>query len=455
MTSRKPSARPRRSPRRRIDAPGIARLVLENVRCFARAEVPLDAGVTVIIGQNGSGKTTIAEAIASLAHGAGEGHDDFPVRQGAARGRIALLGADGVPLAGWTVGAREPDRTSLIPGQVYAYGQVRALRPAPAPGRGAAPAILGPAFQRAELRPLPQSLSDAARRPATATLFRFDEDLFRDLAAYAALLHDEGASNPAARAAWARFAGWLTGLDKRIDGVAIEDHEGGRRAVFRRRGLPRALPITALSDGYRAMLAVVLDLVIRYAVIFASLEHPLDGEAMVVVDEVDLNLHPRWQREIIRQLVALFPRTRFVLTTHSAAVVQAAIDERHRILVLEETEGEGTQVVPLAPGELRRLDGAEIDSVLVEVFGSPSRYSPTYEDVEREAARLGEALEGEAATAEDRGRLLDVLDELQGLLAKHDEMTRTGPLMSRIAQTQMALLRRLDGEIPGKKKRAR
>ena len=45
----------------------IARLVLENVRCFARAEVPLDAQVTVIIGQNGSGKTSIAEAIASLA----------------------------------------------------------------------------------------------------------------------------------------------------------------------------------------------------------------------------------------------------------------------------------------------------------------------------------------------------------------------------------------------------
>jgi hypothetical protein len=119
--------------------------------------------------------------------------------------------------------------------------------------------------------------------------------------------------------------------------------------------------------------------------------------------------------------------------------------------VLEEKAGEGTSVVRLKPGELARLDGAEIDSVLVEVFGSPSRYSPRYEDVEKKAALLGDKVESGTATAGDRRRLLGLLDELQGLLAKDDDMKRTGRLMSEIARTQIGLLRRLDGETPPEK----
>ena len=422
------------------------RLVLENVRCFVHAVVPLDAQVTVIIGQNGSGKTSIAEAIASLAPGDGEGLDAFPLRRGEAAGSMVMFGEGAEPIAGWTHGGGEEARRRLD-GHVFVYGQYRALRPPP--GRRPRPA--GPSVESAATRPIPRDLKDAVRRSSTGTLFDFDALLFRDLAAYVALLEERSAYEAAANAVWKRFQAWLRGLDERLGDVTIGTHPGGRVAAFERAGLP--LELSELSDGYRAVLAVVLDLVLRYAQLFRELDDPLAGEALVVIDEIDLNLHPRWQRRVIDQLTKLFPGTRFVLTTHSPAVVQAAIDEKRRILLLDETPGR-TLMHPLKKGEFQRLDGAEIDSVLVEVFGLPSRYSPKYEKMEREAARLGDLLEEGTATADDRRKLLGLLDELQGLMARDDELKRSGPLMSEIARVQIGLLRLLEARIPGEKGRA-
>lgn len=401
--------------------------MLEDVRCFQRAEVPLGKQVTVIIGQNGSGKTTIAEALASLAYGEGAGWEELPIRSGARSGAVALEGGAAWPSARWDARGKE----SLGIGELFGYGQYRAVKPE----------------ALTELRMPPQTLADVKRRPATGTLFRFDDNLFGDLSLLAAMLHDAGMFDLAARAAWGGFASWLEKLDARIEGVVIEERGGQRRAMFRRLGT--TLPIAELSDGYRAMLAVVLDLVVRYAVHFGDLLCPLEGRATVVIDEVDLNLHPRWQREIIKQLLHLFPETRFVLTTHSASVVQAAIDDHERcaVLVLKEEKEKGTTVRPLAAGRYDDLDGAEIDSLLVEVFGTPSRYSPTYEALEERTIALREKLENGTGTPAERRELLDGLDELHGLMAREERRKYSGVLMSAIAETQIGLLRKLDAQI--------
>jgi predicted ATPase len=434
-----------------------SRLVLENVRCFVHSEVPLGAQVTVIIGQNGSGKTSIVEALASLALGDGEGLDQFPLRRGGSAGSIALYGADPEPMARWTHGAGLSLRMRLPRGHhVFGYGQYRALRPPVRPRQATGLALLGPEWEQALARALPAHLEDALRRPATRTLTDFDEYLFRDLAAYVALLEERGEYDPAALVVWKRLRAWLMGLDTRIEDVEIVEQEGRRVVAFRRGGV--SLSIIELSDGYRAMLSVVLDLAIRYAQTFSALDDPLAGEAMVAIDEVDLNLHPRWQRRIIDQLTSLFPGTRFVLTTHSPAVVQAAIDDKERaiaVLVLDEKPGEGTTVRRLTKGDLERLDGAEVDSVMVDdaVFDVPSRLSPTYQALEDKAAKLTRKVEDGTATARERQTLLKLLDELQGVLAREEEREGNGPLLSGIARTQIALLKQLDSQLSEKGKR--
>ena len=83
--------------------PPFARLRLRNVRCFADAEVPLGPRVTVLLGENGSGKTTAAEAIAALCAGNGEGWGELPVRHGAGDAEIALYEEGATePAAAWS-----------------------------------------------------------------------------------------------------------------------------------------------------------------------------------------------------------------------------------------------------------------------------------------------------------------------------------------------------------------
>jgi energy-coupling factor transporter ATP-binding protein EcfA2 len=431
-------------------AGGGARLVLENVRCFAHAVVPLDAKVTVIIGQNGSGKTSIAEAIASLAPGEDEGLDEFPLRRGEAQGSMALYGEGAEPIAQWTHPAGSPARRRGDQ-RVFVYGQYRALRPPP--GRRPRQAIGGRLLKKAAARRAPDKLEDALRRSTTKTLFDFDEYLFGDLASYVALLEERSTYDAAARSAWTRLRAWLRALDERLGDVTIETQRGLRRAVFERAGQP--LEITELSDGYRSVLAVVLDLVIRYTQIFSGLDDPLAGEALVVIDEIDLNLHPRWQRRVIDQLTTLFPGTRFVLTTHSPAVVQAAIDGRREVLVLHEKLGAPTSIRKLTQADLRRLDGAEVDSVLVDdaLFDVASKYSPKYERIEERVSELGDKLEAGTGTARDRQILLGLLEDLRRLMVQRDQLEAKGPLMSEIARTQISMLSILDKQLSERPKK--
>ena len=82
------------------------------------------------------------------------------------------------------------------------------------------------------------------------------------------------------------------------------------------------LDVGQLSDGERGILALVLDLARRLSQANPSLDDPLsEGHAVVLIDELDLHLHPKWQRQIVHHLTTTFPRCQFIATTHSPQVV--------------------------------------------------------------------------------------------------------------------------------------
>lgn len=84
------------------------------------------------------------------------------------------------------------------------------------------------------------------------------------------------------------------------------------------------VPMRALGIGYRSMIAWVVDLASRMFEAFPDSADPLAEPAIALVDEIDLHLHPRWQREITAHLDRLFPNVQFIVTAHSPLVVQAA-----------------------------------------------------------------------------------------------------------------------------------
>jgi predicted ATP-binding protein involved in virulence len=79
--------------------------------------------------------------------------------------------------------------------------------------------------------------------------------------------------------------------------------------------------VAQLSDGERNMLALVGDMARRLSVLNPGLANPNDGDGVVLIDEIDLHLHPKWQREVVAKLERTFPRCQFIVTTHSPQVV--------------------------------------------------------------------------------------------------------------------------------------
>jgi len=137
------------------------------------------------------------------------------------------------------------------------------------------------------------------------------------------------------------------------------------------------LNVAQLSQGEKSMMALVGDIARRLAMMNQSLDNPLHGDGIVLIDEVDLHLHPKWQRSLIRQLSETFPNCQFVLTTHSPLVISDAKD----VLVYVLNDGE--------LHEHNGLYGLDANQVLLEVMDTDIRNS----DVQKRLNALLERLQ--------------------------------------------------------------
>lgn len=87
------------------------------------------------------------------------------------------------------------------------------------------------------------------------------------------------------------------------------------------------LSIAQLSEGEKCVLAMTGDLARKLAIANPSRENPLEGEGVVLIDEVDLHLHPSWQGRMMPLLFRTFPNIQFIVTTHSPKVLSEIKDE--------------------------------------------------------------------------------------------------------------------------------
>jgi predicted ATP-binding protein involved in virulence len=123
----------------------------------------------------------------------------------------------------------------------------------------------------------------------------------------------------------------------------------------------QAFNILQLSQGERSLLALVGDIARRLAIMNPGLEKPLEGEGIVLIDEIDLHLHPLWQRTVVRRLRETFPNCQFILATHSPLVV---------------SDPDNVRVLALSAGEIRELPdlyGMDVEQVFLEIMNTPLR----------------------------------------------------------------------------------
>ncbi len=101
------------------------------------------------------------------------------------------------------------------------------------------------------------------------------------------------------------------------------------------------LPISLLSDGQFNMISMVMDIAIRCAILNPHLleKAPQETSGIVLIDELDLHLHPKWQMRVVDDLKRTFPKIQFIVTTHSPLIIQSLKpDEGDRLIDLNDPD---------------------------------------------------------------------------------------------------------------------
>ena len=123
-----------------------------------------------------------------------------------------------------------------------------------------------------------------------------------------------------------------------LDDERIEIHppdvlKTGRRSGVHINTFTGFVRLSALSLGHRTTAGWIVDLAWRFINRYPESPNPLAEPAIVLIDEIDLHLHPRWQLRIMEDLSSLFPATQFIATSHSPLIVQRVARETNLILL--------------------------------------------------------------------------------------------------------------------------
>jgi hypothetical protein len=398
----------------------LKKITLKNIKCFANLTLgfTLGAGVrpwTALLGQNGLGKSTLLQAIGVTLAGPTAVRELLPVAEGWVRrgqpyGEIEaeLLWTEGDALtprwpkkkspyiARYIVTGDDPERLPKVLSEHYTVPTVvdwsgegtsrerekigkdlsRLKQTAYAEGKpGWLGCGYGPFRRLSGGGQAADRILYAERKSARfITLFREDAAL-TNATEWLIRLHnftrdgDEASSHALERVKLA-FANELLPQPARLDISA--------RAVLLKIGSQRPVPFQDLSDGYRSMLALGIDLLRWLTDAFPDEDNPMDCPGVVLIDELDAHVHPTWQREIGHWLRQKFPKIQFIVATHSPFLAQVA--GRGGNVVLEQAP---TGVKPRA--DVDSVDAWRADQILAELFDLPSTRSP---EAERNLQRL-------------------------------------------------------------------
>lgn len=375
----------------------VERLTLEQFRGFqVRTPMDFNAQWTVIVGENGVGKTSVLWALRVLL-------SHF-------LGRVTRSNAKALRFLSDDITTRWPylraEATIWMPGENDSRARCLAEKNASSfiksgeiDGRPREHAVDTPDKYEVEIEQLTSNSSAAPTAPL-AVYYSAHRSLAREVrtrggravggirAAYVEALDDrdlrlveaaqlwrnesalEETDGRPARANWAIEQALPLFLGE-FRNIRVEGSEKQRLVVDK---WGTTLDLSQLSDGERGVLAVLIDLTRRLAIANPDIEDPAQsGQAVVLIDELELHMHPRWQRTIVSKLAATFPKCQFIATTHSPEIISEVQPEH--LLLLREEEG---RIVPQRCGQAYGLDA---NYVLEHIMGTAPRAEPATEAI--------------------------------------------------------------------------
>jgi hypothetical protein len=392
----------------------VRRVVIENIKSFARLDLDLApggrsfAGWTVITGDNGSGKTAFLKAISLAILGPDQRRAILPdvsgwVTKGTDVGTISVEIKPNQKFDKTERGGAQYKDTFWAEVEIISTNDVWDVAATDIFRNKKKGAVNGPWSQYTDgwaslgygpFRRLYGSSPDAQRLmvlpgriPRFATLFKEDATLGEGEEWVKELQFRTLEKRDAERHALDQLL-LLLGDDFLRNGLSIErvDSEG----IWLRDKLNRLMPLSDMSEGYRSALAMLIDIFRHFYLLYGGGDlvtrsaahrdnddqpkrYVVNRPGLVLIDEIDVHLHPEWQREVGFWLKEHFPQVQFVVTSHSPLVCQAA--DNGRIFHMPQP-GEGP------PFRLSRRDyetiiaGRPTEILLTPAFGMANTRSP-------------------------------------------------------------------------------
>lgn len=408
----------------------IARLSLVNVRAFEEAEFTFNPGFNLIIGINGAGKSTALDAIRfcgshllstlqkmpfkPFGFGIDDIHGNAPFAEAALYLRLGDDADAFVGLREWReqVAAETTENVERLRREILETArprdrlrnQLRELQETVSP---ADPVFFYPSKNGLKARATSEASAPLMIHYSTARSIMNEQAERKSAAGTSQLAYVNALQSNAL--SLRQFADWMraqielaserpaslhlvdgigTALERFLPGYSNlrPSAESASRVEIDINGT--TLDVRQLSDGERCVLALILDIAKRLAQANPRLDDPLtSAEAVILIDEIDLHLHPQWQRKIVGNLEKTFPNCQFIATTHSPQVIGEVAHEKIQMI----TEGK-----VYSPS---RSFGINSSRVLEEVMGTKSRNSEIEDAISKVAKLIAEGKADEARAA--------------------------------------------------------
>ena len=182
----------------------------------------------------------------------------------------------------------------------------------------------------------------------------------------------------------------------------------------------------SLSSGYRSVVAWMVDFASRLFDRYPQSEDPLAEPAVVLVDQIDLLLHPKWQRELVHNLTSIFCNTQFIVTAHSPLIVQAATNAK---IVLLRRESDHV----IIDNRAESVRGWRLDQIISsDLFEKLGTRDPHTEELLKERKTL---LTKPSLSLEEKDALQRIEEELKVLrFGETAEHSRAMEIIERAAE---------------------
>jgi len=330
----------------------ITKLQVANLRVFEQAEFEFSPGMNLLVGVNGVGKTTVLDALriclskilpkitSSRSRPLSFTHDDIRANSETLtiNCTFELREAEFTLLIHKQRGGTVSYKPGVVREQVLDTPDIEKFQPqfpaVPNKAKEGPKQPLGLFFsiRRSLVSDISPSKTKAAggQAGAFADALASRELRLAELAYWMRAQEDLGAERPLALKHLSALRQAAKSFLPDCDNLRAEGSPKPRLFV-EKQGI--TLDIRQLSDGERGLLALILDLARRLSQANPTVADPIkEGRAIILIDELDLHLHPKWQRTIVQGLTHTFPNCQFITTTHSPQIVAAVGPEQVLLL---------------------------------------------------------------------------------------------------------------------------